>query len=80
MTRGELRARIQNEIERRGYAAVTLGDLWAAFAAPGEDTTVPFDDALRGFAAVNGWEMLRGDGAPADTFSFRPARPTRERK
>ncbi len=70
MTRGELRARIRDEIERRGSAAVPSSELWAAFAAPGEDTALPFDDALRGFAAYNGWVVRRDELAPADTFVF----------
>lgn len=72
MNRGELRARIRDEIERRGYAAVPSRELWAAFAAPGEDSNVSFDDALRGFAAVNGWAVRRGGPAPDDTFAFYP--------
>ena len=71
MTRGELRARIRDEIGRRGYAAVSSDELWAAFNAPGEDTSLSFDEALRGFAAYNGWGVRGGD--PADTFVFYPA-------
>ena len=72
MTREELRARIGGEVERQGYAVVRAAELWVAFAAPGEDTTVSFNDALRGFAAVNGWEVRRGDPAPDDVFTFYP--------
>jgi hypothetical protein len=73
MTRDELRNRIRSEVARRGYAVVPSGELWGAFSGPGEDTSVSFDDALRGFAAVNGWEVRRGDPAPADAFAFYPA-------
>ena len=75
MTRGELRARIREEIARRGHCVVTAGDLWSAFNSPGEDPSVPFDEALLGFAAVNGWEALRSPGVEADTITFRPVRP-----
>jgi hypothetical protein len=73
MTREEVRASIRGEIERQGYAVVLSGELWAAFAAPGEDASVSFEDALRGFAAVNGWVVRRADSAPADAFAFYPA-------
>ncbi len=73
MTRGELRARIRAEVERQGYAAVPSAELWSAFAAPGEDPSLPFDEALRGFAAYNGWSVRRDDLPPADAFIFRPS-------
>jgi hypothetical protein len=41
--REELRDRIRGEVERRGYAVITSGELWAAFAAFGEDPSVSFD-------------------------------------
>lgn len=72
MTRDELRDRIRTEVERRGHALVPAGELWAAFSAHGEDAYVSFDDALRGFAAVNAWEVRRGGGAAADHYSFHP--------
>jgi hypothetical protein len=73
MTREELRARIRSEVERQGYAIVTAGEAWEALAAQGEDAAVSFDNALRGFAAFNGWEVRRYDPAPADAFAFYPA-------
>jgi hypothetical protein len=72
VTRGELRARISGEIERHGHASVPSSELWAAFSAPGEDPSLSFDDALRGFAAYNGWSVRRDDLAAADAFIFRP--------
>jgi len=79
MTREELRARIREGIGLRGHFAVTAGDLWAAFNSPGEDTSVPFNDALRGFAAVNGWEARRGQEGEADAITFRPSRAPESR-
>lgn len=74
MNREELRANIRGEIERQGYAVVQSGELWMVFAGPGEDASVSFEDALRGFAAVNGWVVRRADPAPADAFAFYPQR------
>ena len=70
MTREELRERIRDEIGRQGYAVVPSGDVWGAFAAPGEDTSVSFDDALNAFAAFNGWVVRRNDPALAGVFAF----------
>ena len=78
MTRQELRSRIKDGIERLGCAAVSTSELWSAFAAPGEDPSLSFDDALRGFAAYNGWSVRRDDPAAADTFFFYPSRIPRE--
>lgn len=72
MTRDELRDRIRTEVERHGHALIPAGELWAAFSARGEDASVSFDDALRGFAAVNAWEVRRGGTSPAEHYSFHP--------
>jgi hypothetical protein len=72
MTRCEMRARIGDEIGRRGWAAVLSSELWAAFAAPGEDPSLSFDDAPRGFAVCNGWGVRRDDLVPAAAFVFYP--------
>ena len=72
MTREALRERIRAEVERHGHALIPAGELWAAFSARGEDASVSFDDALCGFAAVNAWEVRRGDTAPAGHYSFHP--------
>jgi len=72
MTREELRDNIRTEVERNGHAVIPAVELWAAFSAPGEDAYVTYDEALRGFAAVNAWEVRRGDTAAADHYSFHP--------
>ena len=73
MTREELKARIQSDVERQGYAVIPSGKVWEVFVAPGEDTSVSFDNALSGFAVINGWEVRRNVPALADMFAFYPA-------
>ena len=65
-----MRARIRSEVERQGHAVIPSVEIWGAFAAPGEDASVSFDAALRGFAAVNGWEVRRNDPTLVETFAF----------
>jgi len=72
MTREELRDRIRTEIERHGRALIPAVELWAVFSAADEDASVSFDDALRGFAMVNAWEVRRGTAAAVDHYSFHP--------
>lgn len=72
MTREELRDRIRTEVGMHGHALIPAGELWAAFSARGEDASVSFDDSLRGFAAVNAWEVRRGDTSAVDHYSFHP--------